>query len=126
VGHVEGIHDEFGPVMVGHGIADDLAGGQVRPAGEVEPALGRRKESDVSDQLRAGDVGVEVAAGQVRSRPGFLVRPRQRPATATVGALDAVLTHQAGDALVDHLVLLPLEPQVPVSRCPRSRGSFIH
>ncbi|MFE7331540.1 hypothetical protein ACFU8W_42900, partial [Streptomyces sp. NPDC057565] len=27
--------------------------------------------------------------------------------------------------LASHLVLLPLEPQVPVSRCPRSRGRFI-
>ncbi len=37
--------------MVGHGIADDLAGGQVRPAGEVEPALDGGQVGDVAEQI---------------------------------------------------------------------------
>ncbi|GGT59608.1 hypothetical protein GCM10010271_73580 [Streptomyces kurssanovii] len=44
VGHVEGVHDEFCVVVISHGITDDLTGGQVQPAGEVEPALGRVSE----------------------------------------------------------------------------------
>ncbi|MBP3078632.1 hypothetical protein WP39_14505 [Streptomyces sp. 604F] len=74
VGHVEGVDDEPGAVVVGHGIADDLAGGQVQPAGEVEPALGRRETSDVADQLDPGTPGVEVEAGQLRGRLRLCVR----------------------------------------------------
>ncbi|MEV7395062.1 hypothetical protein [Streptomyces sp. NPDC091215] len=40
MGHVQGVDDEFGVVVVGLGVAEDLAGGQIQPAGEVEPALG--------------------------------------------------------------------------------------
>ncbi|MBW8795072.1 MAG: hypothetical protein JF597_16165 [Streptomyces sp.] len=36
---VQGTDGAFGAVVVSHGIADHLAGGQVQPAGEVEPAL---------------------------------------------------------------------------------------
>ena len=42
VGHLQRVDDELGAVVVGHRVADDLAGGQVQPAGEVEPALGGR------------------------------------------------------------------------------------
>ncbi|WP_329529406.1 hypothetical protein [Streptomyces sp. NBC_01462] len=48
VGHVEGSDDEFGAVVVGHGSADDLAGGQ------VEPALNGGQVGDVAAQLDAG------------------------------------------------------------------------
>jgi hypothetical protein len=42
VGHVESVDDEFDAVVVGHDVADDLAGDQVQPAGEVQPsAVGR-------------------------------------------------------------------------------------
>lgn len=40
VGHVEGVGDEFGAMVVGHGVADDLAGGQVEPAGESKCSPG--------------------------------------------------------------------------------------
>lgn len=98
-GHLQGVHDQIRAVVVSHRVADDLAGGQVQPAGEVEPALGCRQRGDVPDQFRAGHLGVEVAADQVRGRPRLLVRPRQRTALAAADALDAVLAHQAGDPL---------------------------
>ena len=53
-GHVEGVDDEFGAVVVGHRAANDLAGGQVQPDREVEPALGGGEVGDVPDDLRAG------------------------------------------------------------------------
>ncbi len=70
--HLQRVDDEGGAVVVGHRVADFLAGGQVQPAGEVEPALTGGQGGDVADQLRAGDLGVEVAADQVRWR---LYRP---------------------------------------------------
>lgn len=62
MGHVQGVHDEFGAVVIGHGIADDLAGGQVQPAGEVEPALRGGQIGDVADQLGGGALGVAAKA----------------------------------------------------------------
>jgi hypothetical protein len=102
VGHVEGIHDEFRAVVIGHGITDDLAGGQVQPAGEVEPALGGGQVGDVADQLDPGPLGVKVAADQVRGRLRLLVGPGQRAALAPGDASDVALAHHAGDALAVH------------------------
>jgi hypothetical protein len=65
-GHVEGVDDEFSAMVVGHRVADDLAGGQVHPGREVEPALGGWDVGDVPDGLRSGAVGGEVPAGPVR------------------------------------------------------------
>ena len=112
VGHVESVDDEFGAVVVGHGIADDLAGGQVQPAGEVEPALGGRQVSDVANQLDAGTLGVEVAADEVRGRLRLLVRPGQRAVLAPGDAADVAFAHDAGDALAVHP--LPQAPQFGV------------
>lgn len=42
-GRLEGVDDQTRAVVVGHRVADDLAGGQVQPAGEGEPALDRRE-----------------------------------------------------------------------------------
>lgn len=108
VSHVEGVGDEFGAVVVGHGVADDLAGGQVEPAGEVEPALGGGQAGDVADQLDAGTLGMKVAADQVRGRLRLRVRPGQRAPLAAGDAADVALAHQAGDALAVHL-----SPQAP-------------
>jgi hypothetical protein len=88
VGHGQGVHDEFGAVVIGHGIADDLAGGQVQPAGEVEPALGRRQVGDVADQLDPGTLGVKIAADQVRGRLRLRIRPGQRAVLAPGDAPD--------------------------------------
>lgn len=49
-------------VVFGHRIADDLAGGQVQPAGQVEPALVRGQAGDASDQARSGPGSSEVTA----------------------------------------------------------------
>lgn len=95
--------------MIGHGVADDLAGDQVRPAGEVEPALGGGQVGDVADQLDPGTPGVKVAAYQVRGRLRLLVGPGQRAALAPGDAADVALTHYSGDALAVHP--LPQTPQ---------------
>lgn len=55
-------------MVAGHRIADVLAGGQVEPAGEVEPALAGGQGGDVADQLRAGRLSVKVAADQILHR----------------------------------------------------------
>lgn len=102
VGHVEGVHDQFGAVVISHGITDDLAGGPVQPAGEAEPALGSGQAGDVADQLDPGPLGVEVAADQVRGRLRLLVGPGQRAALAPGDASDVALAHHAGDALAVH------------------------
>ncbi|MGW2855386.1 hypothetical protein ACWDAZ_26400, partial [Streptomyces sp. NPDC001215] len=48
--HVQGTDHEFSAVVVSHGIADHLAGGQVQPAGAGESAL---SPTDLVDRLRA-------------------------------------------------------------------------
>ncbi|MDQ0774214.1 hypothetical protein QF026_002680 [Streptomyces aurantiacus] len=62
------VDDELGAVVAGHRVADDLAGGQVQSTGEVEPAFAGGQGGEVAHQLRAGGLGVEVAADQVGSR----------------------------------------------------------
>jgi len=54
--------------MVGHRVSDHLACRQVDDGRQVPPALDRRQISDVADQFRAGLLGGEVAADQVRGR----------------------------------------------------------
>jgi hypothetical protein len=84
VGHVESV-DEFGAAVVGHGVADDLVGGQVQSAGEVEPALCGGQIGNVADQLGSEVIGMEVAAdpvrGGLRRRTGRVSEHRLRRAT---------------------------------------------
>jgi hypothetical protein len=50
-GRVQSVDDQVGTVVIGHGVADDLAGREIQPGRQVLPALGG--EPAVSSVLRA-------------------------------------------------------------------------
>jgi len=65
-GHEQCIAGKFGPEMVGHAPADDLAGGHVLDRGQVEPALAGRDVADIGQPDSIGVIGSKVSPQQVR------------------------------------------------------------
>lgn len=74
-GHLQRVDDQLGAVVLGHGIPDHLARGQVDDRGQIPPADQRRQVGDVGDQraavkprpTRSGD-GATFGSGRVRLR----------------------------------------------------------
>ncbi|OLL70169.1 hypothetical protein Ae263Ps1_6384 [Pseudonocardia sp. Ae263_Ps1] len=62
----EGLDDQVGAQVVGHGVADDLTGVQVDHGGEVDPAVDRLDVGDVAAPAGVGSLGGEVTPDQVR------------------------------------------------------------
>ncbi len=99
--HLERVEHEFGPKMIGHRPADNLAAPGVEHDGEVEEAARRRHEGDVGHPqlIRLGCR--EVAIDEVRRRPALPVSAgRNRAAAAMAGPDKAGPAHQPrGDPL---------------------------
>src|SRR5437879_10431970 len=121
-GHAQGVADELGPHVVGHGPAHHPAGGQVDHGGQVEPALPGPDVGDVAhvdpvhlDRARPEYPPNEVGGGCFGIGQGGL-------APAPPAAPDeAPLAHDAGHPLAPHVVALPAQlgvhpgPAVPAA-----------
>ena len=64
-GHIDGVADEVGSHVVGHGVADDLLGAAVQDGGQVHEPDPRADVRDVPDPFESGGPGGEVPAHEV-------------------------------------------------------------
>lgn len=85
--------------MIGHRPPDDAAGEDVEDSGDVEPALPGPHVGDVGHPQLVGAIGFEVAVDEIGSRCSCLVAHRCARLSAAVNALQAVGSHEPGDAL---------------------------
>ena len=102
-GHLEGVTDQVGPHVIGHGEADDAAAGQIDDRGQVEPALPGADVGDVPAPRRVELVGLgrEGPLDQVRSERGGVRIGDGRPLEAAFVAPDEPSAHhETGDALL--------------------------
>ena len=74
-GHVQRINDELGAHGGGHGVAQQAPRPEVQDDREMHPALGGGDEGDVAGPDDIGTAGREVAAHQIRRRPGGAAAP---------------------------------------------------
>jgi hypothetical protein len=97
--HLQRVEHQFGPQMVGHGPADDLAAPGIQNHCEIEKTARRRHEGDVGNPELVRPESSEIAVDQVGCRSGFLVPPcgndRAAPAAGTNQPGGA---HQPGNA----------------------------
>src|SRR6185369_14517871 len=102
-GEVDGLADQVGAHVLGHGVADDFAGVQVDDGGQVEPAFEGGQTRDVPDQAGAGRGGGEVPADQISHRSDRASRgPGGGAAFAAGDPGQAVFAHEPFDPLVVH------------------------
>src|SRR6266540_3019545 len=117
-GHLKGLDHQVGSHVVGQRVADAGLGVAVQHGGQIQPALPGGDVGDVPDQLRAGLVGGEVAAHQVRDLPGVAGLGGRRPPRPRLERLQAELAHQRAHQLRAAQVALPgqrgVHPPVPV------------
>lgn len=69
-GHADGVEDQFGAQVVGHGPADDAPGVGVGDHREVEKALPGAQIADVGDPQPVRSSCAELALHQVGGRRG--------------------------------------------------------
>jgi hypothetical protein len=96
-GGVQGIADQVGVVVAAHRVAQQVPGGQVQHAGQVQPAF---VGGDVGDLAAPGHldlVRVEQAAQQIGGGRRSMVLAGQAAAPAGPPANDAVGAHQPLD-----------------------------
>jgi len=74
----ESVHDERGPEVVGHRVADDLFGVAVQDGRQVQPSFPGPDLGDVADELGSWSVAGEVPGQQIRVL-------QASPATVVVG-----------------------------------------
>ena len=116
--HLHRVQHQFGPQVVGHRPADDLAAPGVHHHGQIREPARRRHMGDVGDPDLVRPRRRQVAVDQIRRWPGVLVTPRDHKATVPVaGAHQSGLAHQPRDPLA---AMPPaLCPQIGMHpRCP--------
>src|SRR5680860_190797 len=116
-GHPQRVEDEVGAHVGGELPADDLAGEDVDHEGEEDHPSPGAQVGEVDYPKRIGSLCREVAADQVGAALALGIgRCRAPGPPSPLGALDAVLTHQAldravGDRLAAAQQLLPGAPR---------------
>src|SRR5680860_769108 len=116
-GHPQRVEDEVGAHVGGELPADDLAGEDVDHEGEEDHPSPGAQVGEVDYPKRIGALCREVAADQVGAALALGIgRCRAPGPPSPLGALDAVLTHQAldravGDRLAAAQQLLPGAPR---------------
>ena len=99
-GGVEGVDDQRGGHVGGHGIADDPPGPDIEHDGEVQPAPAGGDAGDVAGPHPIRPAGAEPPAHQVLRRRSGAGRALEAGLAPPVDAADAVLAHEPLDALV--------------------------
>src|SRR5579875_2300646 len=97
-GHPDRVLDERRPVIIVHRPADDLTGRAIDDRREVKPSFPGPDISNIPDHLLARLFRGEVAADQIRDRPGLAVLLGQRaPPRLRLAGLESQLAHDGAD-----------------------------
>src|SRR5580704_10251776 len=100
-GHLDRLRDQRCLVIVVHRPPDDLACRAVNDCREIQPSFPGLDVRYIADHFLAWPAGGEVAADQIRDRPGGAVLLGQRPAPRPgLAGLQAQFAHQLADGLV--------------------------
>src|SRR3954470_9810590 len=117
-GHLQRVDDQVGAHVLGQGVADARLGVAVDHCGQIQPAFPGRQVGDVSDELGAGGVGVEVAGEQVRDHAGVAGDGGGGPERAGLAGDQAQLAHDRAEQFRGEALALAvqggMDPAVPV------------
>src|SRR6266487_1903672 len=109
--------DELGAQVIGQGVTDDAAGGDVDHGGQIQPPFPGADVGDVPAPagVEVGRVGGEVAADPIRPCCGSWVGDRRFLPALRCPAPDPCRAHQPGDALA----AVPVSPAAQLGVDPR-------
>lgn len=110
-GHVEGVHHQLCPEVVGHRPADHLTREAIQHHGQLPPARPGRHLGDVGHPQRIGPLGGERAADQVRCWRSGRVAAGQAVAAAPVATDQPGRSPRPRDPLATHLHVM-VQPEL--------------